>query len=54
VSEGKLQTAVLGIDSAGQLLSQAAPATGDFHIVAVADKDTNLAQKLQTNPPAKH
>ncbi|MHC4482661.1 MAG: Gfo/Idh/MocA family protein [Planctomycetota bacterium] len=46
MSEGKLKTAVLGLDERGRLLLEAASQIDYFNIQAVADKDTNLAEKL--------
>ncbi len=46
MSEGKLQTAVLGLNADGQLLLEAARQIDYFQIQAVADKDTNLAEKI--------
>jgi len=46
MSEGKLKTAVLGIDEKGQLLLKAASQLDYFQIQAVADTDTHLAEKL--------
>lgn len=46
MSEGKLKTAVLGLNEAGQLLLEAAGGDDYFQIQAVADKDTNLAEKI--------
>jgi predicted dehydrogenase len=48
MSEGKLKTAVLGLDEGGQLLLKAASQTGHFQIQAVADKDSNTAEKTAT------
>jgi len=45
MSEGKLKTAVLGLNEGGQLLLEAAGGVDYFQIEAVADKDTNLAEK---------
>ena len=42
----KLKTAVLGLDERGLLLLEAASQTGHFHIEAVADKDTKLAERI--------
>jgi predicted dehydrogenase len=44
MSEGKLKTAVLGLDDRGRFLLEAASQTDYFEIAAVADKDTNLAE----------
>lgn len=46
MSEGKLRTAVLGLNEAGQLLLEAAGGVDYFQIQAVADKDTALAEKI--------
>jgi predicted dehydrogenase len=46
MSEGKLKTAILGLNEGGQLLLEAAKAGDDLQIRAVADKDTNLAEKI--------
>jgi predicted dehydrogenase len=46
MSEGKLNTAILGLDSGEQLLLQACEAVDCLKIQAVADKDTNLAEKV--------
>jgi len=46
MSEGKLKTAVLGLNADGQLLLEAARQMDYFQIQAVADKDTNLAEKI--------
>jgi len=46
MSEGKLNTAILGINSAGLILLQASEAVDCLEIQAVADKDTNLAEKI--------
>lgn len=48
MSEEKLKTAVLGLNEPGQLLLKAALQTDYFQIQAVADKDTQLAEKLAT------
>ena len=45
MSEGKLKTAVLGLNEHGRLLLEAAQAADYFEIEAVADTDTNLAEK---------
>ncbi len=45
MSQGKLKTAVLGLDDGGQLLLKAATQTDYFQIQAVADRDTTLAEK---------
>ncbi|MDH4240668.1 MAG: Gfo/Idh/MocA family oxidoreductase [Phycisphaerae bacterium] len=46
MSEGKLKTAVLGLNEQGLLLLEAASELGHFEIVAVADKDGGLAEKV--------
>jgi len=46
MSEGKLNTAILGLSEGGQLLLQASEAVDCIEIQAVADKDTNLAEKI--------
>lgn len=46
MSEGKLKTAVLGLNADGELLLKAARQTDYFQIQAVADKDTNLAERI--------
>jgi len=46
MSEGKLKTAVLGLNEAGQLLLEAVSRVDYFQIEAVADKDTNLAERI--------
>jgi len=46
MSEGKLKTAVLGLNEAGQLLLEALSRVDYFEIQAVADRDTNLAEKI--------
>ena len=46
MSEGKLKTAVLGLDERGLLLLEAASQTGHFQIQAVADKDAKLAERI--------
>jgi predicted dehydrogenase len=46
MSDGKLNAAILGLDEAGQLLLQASEAVDCIEIQAVADKDTNLAEKI--------
>ncbi len=44
--EGKLKTAVLGLDENGQLLLKAASQIPYFQIQAVADKNTHLAEEF--------
>lgn len=46
MSENKLKTAVLGLNDRGQLLLEAATQADYFEIAAVADRDTNLAERL--------
>jgi len=46
MSEGKLRTAVLGLNDGGRLLLEAAGGVDLVHIHAVADKDTNLAEEV--------
>ena len=46
MSEGKLKTAVLGLDDGGQLLLKAASQIDYFEIAAVADRDTKLAERV--------
>ena len=46
MNDGKLNTAVLGLNSNGQLLLKASEALDCLHIQAVADKDTILAEKI--------
>ena len=46
MSEGKLKTAVLGLNEQGLLLLEAASELGHFEIIAVADKDGGLAEKV--------
>ena len=46
MSEGKLKTAILGLTPDGQLLLKASEAVDSIEIQAVADKDTNLAEKI--------
>jgi UDP-N-acetyl-2-amino-2-deoxyglucuronate dehydrogenase len=48
MSERQLKTAVLGLDEGGQLLLKAASQIDHFQIQAVADKNTNLAEKTAT------
>ncbi len=43
--EGRLKTAILGLNEGGRFLIEAARATGLFEIEAIADKDTNLVEK---------
>ena len=46
MNEGKLNTAILGLNSDGQLLLEASEAVDCLEVQAVADKDTNLAEKI--------
>jgi len=46
MSEGKLKTAVLGLDDEGRLLLEAASKIDYFEIAAVADKDGTLAERV--------
>jgi predicted dehydrogenase len=46
MGDGKLNAAILGLDETGQLLLQASEAADGIEIQAVADKDTNLAEKI--------
>ena len=46
MSEGKLKTAVLGLNEQGLLLLEAASELEHFEIIAVADKDGGLAEKI--------
>jgi predicted dehydrogenase len=46
MSGQKLKTAVLGLNEQGQLLLRAASETDHFHVQAVADKDTVLAERI--------
>ncbi len=46
MSENKLKTAVLGLNQGGRFLLEAADKIGFFEIQAVADKDTNLAERI--------
>lgn len=46
MSEGKLKTAVLGLNEQGLLLLEAASEQQFFEIIAVADKDGDLAEKV--------
>ena len=46
MGEGKLNTAILGLNQSGQLLLQASEAVDYLEVRAVADKDTNLAEKI--------
>ncbi len=46
MGKGKLKTAVLGLDDKGQFLLKTAAKIEHFEIAAVADKDTNLVEKI--------
>ena len=46
MSESKLKTALLGLNEGGQLLLEAVNRVDYFQIEAVADKDTNLAERI--------
>ncbi|MHC4323935.1 MAG: Gfo/Idh/MocA family protein [Planctomycetota bacterium] len=46
MSKSKLNTAILGLNSGGQLLLQASEAVDCLEVRAVADKDTSLAEKI--------
>ncbi|MFC1604308.1 Gfo/Idh/MocA family protein [Planctomycetota bacterium] len=46
MSDGKLNTAILGLNEGGQILLKASEAADCLEIQAVADKDTNLAEKI--------
>ena len=46
MSDGKLNTAILGLSEGGQLLLEASEAVDCLEVQAVADKDTNLAEKI--------
>ncbi len=46
MSEGKLKTAVLGLNDQGRLLLEAASKIDYFEIAAVADKDSTLAERV--------
>jgi len=46
MSEGRLETAVLGLGEGGEVLLKAAGQNEDFRIQALADKDLNLAEKI--------
>jgi predicted dehydrogenase len=46
MSEGKLKTAVLGLDEGGRLLLETASKIDYFEITAVADKDSTLAERV--------
>src|SRR4030067_2014442 len=46
MSAGRLKTAVLGISERGVSLLEAAQGVEELEIVAVADRETNLAEKV--------
>jgi predicted dehydrogenase len=46
MSEGRLKTAILGLSGRGELLLEALRGVDFFEVQAVADKDTNLAEKV--------
>ena len=46
MSEGKLRTAILGLNEGGQLLLEAAGRVDCLQIEAVADKDPNLVERI--------
>jgi predicted dehydrogenase len=46
MNEGKLNTGILGLNSGGQLLLEASEAVDCLEVQAVADMDTNLAEKI--------
>ncbi len=54
MSESKLKTAVMGLDDNGQLLLKTASEIDHFHIHAVADKDTKLAEKAAAEYKCAH
>ena len=45
MNEGKLKTAILGLNERGRLVLDSAHMADYFQIEAVADTDTNLAEK---------
>lgn len=45
MNQGRLKTAVLGLDDKGQFLLKTAAKIEHFEIIAVADSDTNLVEK---------
>lgn len=51
--EGKLKTAVLGLEEDGQILLKAVSQIDDFQILAVADKNINLAEKAASEYKCK-
>lgn len=54
MNETKLKTAVLGLDSKGQFLLEAASKTDLFQILAVADKDVTLAESTAYKYKCEH
>ena len=54
MSEGKLKTAVLGLDDKGQFLLEAATQADYFVIAAVADKDASLAESTAYKYKCEH
>jgi predicted dehydrogenase len=46
MSEGKLKAAVLGLNDRGKALLEAASSIEDFEVVAVADNDSTIAEKV--------
>jgi predicted dehydrogenase len=54
MSEGKLKTAVLGLDDKGRLLLEAASKIDYFVIAAVADKDATLAESTGYKYKCEH
>jgi predicted dehydrogenase len=46
MGQGRLKTAVLGLDDKGQFLLKTAAKIEQFEIAAVADSDTNLVEKI--------
>jgi len=46
MSESKLKTGILGLNEGGQLLLKASEDVDCLQVLAVADKDTNLAEKI--------
>jgi predicted dehydrogenase len=54
MSEGKLKTAVLGLDDRGRLLLEAATQADYFEIAAVADQDASLAESTAYKYKCEH
>ncbi len=54
MSEGKLKTAVLGLDDRGRFLLEAATQADYFEIAAVADKDASLAESTAYKYKCEH